>query len=425
VVQEGLELMQTQLRSHGIDLQLELAAGLPPVMGDPYRLDSDNPPTTTELTGNTHVTLGDEAAGPAKAWLVEHRNDPRWKQCFDHAYGKRPREELYDLKKDPHQMHNVAADSAYASVVARLRKQLLDELNRTGDPRLVDGGRFFETPPMAGPAPKRLETKVFKIDGRDLYYHDEGSGASILILHGADLHIPGSWDRPIEALLTAGYRVIFAYRAGRGRSDPHPEFLSLARDARDMWALADHLALGRVVLVGHSQGAFVARDMLLKRPDRVAGVVSEDSSSFGKLGAAVARVGIDRFDAADRALYEKHKAALESLGRPWEYPSDYNVWRLRKRQRDRRPADEWKTQQVPDPNDAPVPKGKWCKAPLLVFAAGRGRIRPGDPEALALRERLPAETVRFVVVTKSGHGIHEEQTKIFNRELLAFLKRLR
>lgn len=137
------------------------------------------------------------------------------------------------------------------------------------------------------------------------------------------------------------------------------------------------------------------------------------------------RVSIDRSDAEDRALYDKNKATLTSLGRPWEYPSEYNIWRMLKRQRGRRPADEWKTQQVPDPNDAPIPKGKWCKVPLLVFAAGRARIRPGDPEALALQERLPAENVRFVVVTKSGHGIHEEQTEIFNRELLTFLKRLR
>ena len=30
---------------------------------------------------------------------------------------------------------------------------LLDELSSTGDPRLVDDGKFFETPPLAGPPP--------------------------------------------------------------------------------------------------------------------------------------------------------------------------------------------------------------------------------------------------------------------------------
>lgn len=123
-------------------------------LGDPYRLDGDNPPTTEEVTEDTFVTLPDEDAGPTKAWLVDHRDDPRWKPFFDHAYGKRPRAELFDLRNDPHQMRNVAADPAYAGVVNDLRVRLLDELQRTGDPRLVNEGAFFETPPLAGPLPE-------------------------------------------------------------------------------------------------------------------------------------------------------------------------------------------------------------------------------------------------------------------------------
>jgi arylsulfatase A-like enzyme len=120
-------------------------------LGDPYRLDSENPPTAEELTENTRVTLADEDAGPAKAWLVGRRNDPQWKSLFNLAYAKRPREELYDLRSDPHQMKNVAAEPKFAQIRAELEQRLLDELKRTGDPRLIDDGKFFETPPMAGP----------------------------------------------------------------------------------------------------------------------------------------------------------------------------------------------------------------------------------------------------------------------------------
>ena len=122
-------------------------------LGDPYELDGPNPPTAEELTEITFVTLPDDDASPTKAWLVGQRNNPQWKPLFDLAYGKRPRDELYDLKKDPHQVHNVAADPAYASA-AGLEQRLMDELQRTGDPRLVDDGRYFETPPLAGPLPK-------------------------------------------------------------------------------------------------------------------------------------------------------------------------------------------------------------------------------------------------------------------------------
>jgi N-sulfoglucosamine sulfohydrolase len=131
-------------------------------LGDPYRLDGANPPSAGELTEETRVSLPDEDAGPTKAWLVGVRNDPKWKAHFDWVYGKRPREELYDLKTDPHQTKNVAADPAYAKPRAALEKRLMDELRRTGDPRLVDNGKFFETPPMAGPVQEAPAPKAKK-----------------------------------------------------------------------------------------------------------------------------------------------------------------------------------------------------------------------------------------------------------------------
>ena len=42
-------------------------------------------------------------------------------------------------------------DPAYASVKADLEKRLMDVLSSTGDPRLIDDGKFFESPPMSGP----------------------------------------------------------------------------------------------------------------------------------------------------------------------------------------------------------------------------------------------------------------------------------
>ena len=120
-------------------------------LGDPNRLDGNNPPTVEEVTETTYVTLADEDAGPTKAWLVSQRNEPRWKPYFEWVYGKRPREELYDLRKDPHQVKNVAGEAAYAEARARLERQLLDELKRTEDPRLINDGSYFETPPVGGP----------------------------------------------------------------------------------------------------------------------------------------------------------------------------------------------------------------------------------------------------------------------------------
>lgn len=52
-----------------------------------------------------------------------------------------------------------AVDAAVGLLVDELRRAgelertLVDELRRTGDPRLIDDGRHFETPPLAGPLP--------------------------------------------------------------------------------------------------------------------------------------------------------------------------------------------------------------------------------------------------------------------------------
>ncbi len=113
-------------------------------LGDPYKLGTEEEPGVGPLESNTRVTLPDEDAGPTKAWLVTNRADPQWLPYFDRAYGKRPRVELYDLGKDPHQMNNVAANPEYREAAKELEAKLMAELESTGDPRLQDGGRFFE-----------------------------------------------------------------------------------------------------------------------------------------------------------------------------------------------------------------------------------------------------------------------------------------
>ncbi|MBL9151165.1 MAG: sulfatase [Verrucomicrobiales bacterium] len=120
-------------------------------MGDPYLLDSSGTPSVEDLENETRITLPDEDSGPTKAWLVGVRDTPEWKKHFDWVYGKRPKYELYDLRKDPHETTNLADEPAYAEVKAKLERELMDVLTKTGDPRLIEDGKFFETPPMAGP----------------------------------------------------------------------------------------------------------------------------------------------------------------------------------------------------------------------------------------------------------------------------------
>ena len=125
-------------------------------MGDPIGLDgSDRPtPSAEDLTHDTFVTLRDMDASPTKAWLVTHREEHDVEPLYDLAFGKRPREELYDLNADPHYMNNVAGDPGYERVRAELEQRLLAVLETQNDPRLTEQPCRYEYEPYAGKVPK-------------------------------------------------------------------------------------------------------------------------------------------------------------------------------------------------------------------------------------------------------------------------------
>lgn len=117
-------------------------------MGAPFQVTADSAPTSEQLTNNTYCAFPDIDASPTKAWLVEHRKDEDMKTFIDYAWGKRPGEELYDLRKDPHQMKNLAEDGAYRETLDTLRRKLMDELTAKKDPRVVDKDAFDRPPYM-------------------------------------------------------------------------------------------------------------------------------------------------------------------------------------------------------------------------------------------------------------------------------------
>jgi N-sulfoglucosamine sulfohydrolase len=111
------------------------------------------------LTENTRVGFADMDSSPTKEWIIAHRADPKWQWHFEHAFGRRPREELYDLRKDPDQVKNVASDPAYAQTKAALAKQLMTTLTDAKDPRVTGDGMTFERPPFSGPLVSAPEGK--------------------------------------------------------------------------------------------------------------------------------------------------------------------------------------------------------------------------------------------------------------------------
>jgi len=86
--------------------------------------------------------FGDSDGGPTKTFIVQNKDRYPWH--FKLAFGKRPAEELYDVKADPHQLNDLADDPQYASVKRGLRRRLDRELRQTRDPRTMGKGEFFD-----------------------------------------------------------------------------------------------------------------------------------------------------------------------------------------------------------------------------------------------------------------------------------------
>jgi uncharacterized sulfatase len=117
-------------------------------MGDAKAVSDKTAPSAKILENETFAAFADMDAGPTKAWLIEHRNDPQWRWHYDYAFAKRPAEELYDLRTDPDQMRNRAADPAYAATLKAQSGELMRILTEAGDPRVVEKECRFDLPPF-------------------------------------------------------------------------------------------------------------------------------------------------------------------------------------------------------------------------------------------------------------------------------------
>ncbi len=102
-------------------------------------------------TGKMHSGYKDIDGSPTLDFLIAKADDPKIRPFLDLAVAKRPAEELFDIVSDPGCLKNLAADPAHAATRATLAKRLEDELRRTGDARILDGGEIWETYPRYSP----------------------------------------------------------------------------------------------------------------------------------------------------------------------------------------------------------------------------------------------------------------------------------
>jgi uncharacterized sulfatase len=118
-------------------------------MGAPRAAAATPQPDFSAFASKTGIAYSDFDASPTKAWMLLRPDDPELQAIRALSIDKRPGEELYDLRKDPHQQQNLAADPAHTEDLKRLRAALMKELRTGKDPRLEDD---FDRPPYCIPS---------------------------------------------------------------------------------------------------------------------------------------------------------------------------------------------------------------------------------------------------------------------------------
>jgi uncharacterized sulfatase len=101
--------------------------------------------------GPVHAGYHDIDACPTLDFLVAHRDDPEVGRFFHLAVDRRPEEELYDIRRDPGCLDNLAGHPAHAEVLQRLRARLMAYLAETSDARVAGRGDVWETYPRYSP----------------------------------------------------------------------------------------------------------------------------------------------------------------------------------------------------------------------------------------------------------------------------------
>jgi pimeloyl-ACP methyl ester carboxylesterase len=236
-------------------------------------------------------------------------------------------------------------------------------------------------------------------------------GPAVLLLH-AWLESLRSFDRLTPSLLPSP-RVVALDQRGHGESDKPADGYDLDTLASDVVAFLDAMGLPSVVLAGSSSGGYVAQQVAIRYPDRVAGLVLIGSprSLHGRPPFA------DQIDKLEDPVDPRW--VREFLA--W-FPLCYEVpdWYVEDRVREaaRIPAAVWRA-SVAGLTTSPPPTtlGTICAPTLILWGDRDGLLAHEDQVALA--ETIPNS--QLLVYQGVGHLMLWEQPERVASDITRFL----
>ncbi|HXK09152.1 MAG TPA: alpha/beta fold hydrolase [Vicinamibacteria bacterium] len=257
------------------------------------------------------------------------------------------------------------------------------------------------------------------IDGAPIEYEVSGKGPAVLLLHAFPLGL-FMWDAQAEALAPT-HRVIRFDARGFGGSPVGTGPLTMERIADDGAALLDHLGIERAVVGGCSMGGYAAFAFVRRHPQRLAGLVLQDT----RAGADTAEAKANRAALAEKVLADSPKAAVDAflpklVGETTHRERPALVAHLEERILGTSP-----------PGIANALRGLAARAdsretlptisvPTLVLVGAEDALTPPSEGALLAAAIRGA---RLDVIPRAGHLANLENPGALNEALVAFLAR--
>jgi pimeloyl-ACP methyl ester carboxylesterase len=258
--------------------------------------------------------------------------------------------------------------------------------------------------------PFAAPSQAASVDGSSIHSSSVGSGPTLVFVHGWTCDST-SWDQQVPAFAKK-YRVITLDLPGHGRSAlPKDGKLSMDLFARAVEAVRAEANADRIVLIGHSMGAPVIRQYAHLYPNRVAGLVAVDGplDMRGFPGnfnppSVTGPEGLKTRETMIRGMFvpTTSPAIQDHVLKMMLGPPEATAVGAMAAMFD--PAIRWS-----DP----------IKAPALEVVAGTGQV----PDVTKTREVLPSFDAQQVAGT--GHFLMLEKPDEFNRDLTAFLDKIK
>lgn len=114
--------------------------------------------------GNPETGYPNTDGSPTKTYILNMLYQPKKVFYWEWSFGKRQKEELYNIASDPDCLKNLVSDPTYQSAHRELKQALFSKLKEQQDPRVLGNGDLFDHYKYSDPGSVNFYERYFNHD---------------------------------------------------------------------------------------------------------------------------------------------------------------------------------------------------------------------------------------------------------------------